>query len=236
MPAVIPESMAERIIAGKIREWTEKRKNLEEQADLETIKVHPFLTIARDFGSGEEEILPKLEKTLQWKIYGRNLLDFIAQRELLSRSFMETLDEQKQNLLDNWVNFLVRSRIILQNDYVLKISRLMKVIVAQESAILLGRGAHLILKENEGGLRIKLTAPFDRRVQNIMKLKNISKDEAEKMVLQKDKERQEFLQRYFNKDTHNAVDFDIIFNTQNVGADLIGNIAHMILDGKTSHA
>lgn len=236
MPTVIPESLAERIIAEKIREWTEKRKNLEEQADLETIKVHPFLAIARDFGSGEEEILPQLGKALQWKIYGRNLLDFIAQRELLSRDFMETLDEQKQNQLDNWVNFLVRSRTILQNDYVLKISRLMKVIVAQENAILLGRGAHLILKENKEGLRIKLTAPFDRRVQNIMQLKNISKDEAEKMVLQKDKERKEFLQSYFNKDTRDAVDFDLIFNTQNVDADMIGNIVHMILDGKTRHA
>lgn len=232
MPTAIPESLAEKIISEKIREWELKKKKQKEQK----IEDHPFLAIARDFGCGEEEIIPKLGKALNWKVYGRNLLDHLAKSEILSRDFIETLDEQEKSGLDNWVNFLIRSGALLQKDYVLKISRLIKVIATHESAIFLGRGAPLILKDKKEGLKIKLTAPFAHRVQNIMTVRNISKDEAEKMVLQKDKERKQFLQHYFDRDTENLTAFDIVFNTMTLDTGTICKVICLIFEEKNKRA
>ena len=91
MSNVIPESVAEQIIARKIEEWNNKRKLLKQNQT----KVHHFIAITRDFGCREEEIIPRLEETLGWKVYGKNLLNHIAEREELSRNFLETLDEKK---------------------------------------------------------------------------------------------------------------------------------------------
>ncbi|MFQ5672206.1 MAG: AAA family ATPase [Nitrospinales bacterium] len=228
----MPESLAEQIIAEKISEWAQKQKERKEQEKREAIRIHPFLTISRDFGCGEEEIIPALEKTLRWKVYGRTLLDHLAERETLSRRFIETLDEQDQNFLDNWINFLTRSGGVLQKDYVLKISRMIKVIAAQESAIILGRGAHLILREKKEGLKIKLTAPLAHRIQNIAKLRNIPPDEAETLVRQKDKERELFIQNNFRVDLQNDAEFDLIFNTMALATGMICKIIDLIFNEK----
>lgn len=236
MPSVMPESLADKIIAEKIREWELKRKKEKDQRNLKDIKIHPFLTISRDFGCGEEELIPRLEKALKWKVYGRNLLDHLAQREILSRNFMETLDEQKQSLLDNWVNFLIRSGSILQDDYVVKISKMIKVIVANESAIILGRGANHVLADKKEGLHLKLVAPFESRVKNIMKLRKLKEKEAQKLVEGIDSERTEFVRRYFHKNVADGLNYDLTINTANLDADMICKTVVLLLKEKSKAA
>lgn len=233
MPSVMPSALADKIIAEKIREWELRRMKEKERKDLEDIEVYPFLTISRDFGCGEEEIIPLLEKELGWKVYGRNLLDHLAQRESLSRSFMDTLDEHKQSLIDNWVNFLIRSGSVLQDDYVVKISKMIKVIVAHESAIILGRGANYILADKKEGLHVKLIAPLDARVRNIMKVRKLGEKEARKLVEQIDEERRNFVQRYFNPDFRECEKFDLTFNTANVSSEAICKVVLLMLKEKS---
>jgi len=236
MSDVLPAATADKIIAEKIRVWEEKRKQLKEQTDREDIDVFPFLGITRDFGCGEEAIIPLLEKTLGWKVYGRNLLDHIATRDNLSRNFVETLDEHKQGLLDNWVNFLIRSGAILQDDYVIKVSRLMNVIIAQESAIILGRGVNYILSDKKEGLCIKLTADFEQRIKNISALRKIPEDEAEKLVRKTDADREEFHKKYFAIKYENTAGFDIIFNTHTLSPEIICKTVTLLLEEKKATA
>ena len=185
MTTTLPEPIAEQIIADKIKEWEQKKQELKAGKGIKEIKPHPFLTIARDFGCREEEIIPGLEKSLGWKVYVRNMQGHLARREQLSRSFIETLDEHRQNLIENWINFLIHSGSIMQHDYVVKISRLIKVIVAQENAIFLGRGINYILEDKKEGLRVRLTAPLTQRIKNISQLRNISEKEAEELIIKR---------------------------------------------------
>ena len=64
MPTTLPEPIADQIIADTIKEWEQKKQELKVKKDIKEIKLHPFLTIARDFGCREEEIIPALEKSL----------------------------------------------------------------------------------------------------------------------------------------------------------------------------
>ncbi|MFQ5451000.1 MAG: AAA family ATPase [Nitrospinaceae bacterium] len=232
MTSVFPESLAEKIIAQKIQEWELKRKQEKERQDRGEITVYPFLTISRDLGCREEEILPLLEKTLGWKIYGRNLLDYVAARDNLSRSFIETLDEHRQQMVDQWVHYLIHSGSILQEDYVVKISRLMKVIAAQESAIFLGRGSNYILEAKKEGLRIRLTAPLEQRIKNIAELRNIPEKKAETIVRETDQKRENFIRSYFGKNVHECFHFDLTFNTANITNEMICKTVVLIFDEK----
>ncbi|MZH02164.1 MAG: cytidylate kinase-like family protein [Nitrospinae bacterium] len=226
MTNAIPESIAEQIIAEKIQEWNDKRKSAQESQS----ETHHFLAIARDFGCREETIIPRLEGALGWRVYGKDLINHIAEREELNRNFLETLDEKKQNQMDSWGNNLIHSGAILQKDYVLRITRLIKAIVMNENAILLGRGANFILKERKEGLRIQLTAPRDDRIKNIMEVRSLPLKEAEQLVKEKDKERDEFINTYFKAAT--APDFDLAFNTSVVNVDMICEIVKIILKEK----
>jgi hypothetical protein len=231
MPTTMPEPIPEQIIADKIKEWEQKKQELKAKKDVKEIKTHPFLTIARDFGCREEEIIPDLEKSLEWKVYGRNMLDHLARKENLSRSFLETLDEHRQNLIENWVNFLIHSGSIMQDDYLVKISRLIKVIVAQENAIFLGRGINYILADKREGLRIRLTAPLTQRIKNISKHRNISEKEAKDLIQKTDQERREFIKQYFNKDFDSCEGYDLVFNTMNFPSEKIFKTISLFLNG-----
>lgn len=228
MPNVIPESIAEQIITAKIKEWNDKRNNLKRKES----EVHHFIAITRDFGCHEEEIIPELEKVLGWKVYGKSLLNHIAEREELSRNFLETLDERKQTQVEDWVNYLIHSGAILQKDYVLKITRLMAAIVRNENAILLGRGVNFILNERKEGLRIKLIAPFDDRVKNIMQVRSLNMEEARSLVKEKDTERDAFIKTYFKVGSPAASEFDLAFNTSVVSTDLICATVTFVLKEK----
>ena len=221
MANVLPEVQADKMIQDKISEWETGKERLKTAQKEAAIRVHPFLTVTRDFGCGEENLIPAIEKTLNWKVYGRNLLDHIADRDYLSRGFIETLDEHHINLLDQWITYLIRAGAILPNDYIVKLSKMMRVIVSHESAIFVGRGANYILGEKNEGLFIKLTAPFDYRVQHIARLKNLTEKKAETLIRTIDVERREFIQQYFKRDQEEPSHFDIIFNTKTVPADAI---------------
>ncbi|MBT3923362.1 MAG: cytidylate kinase-like family protein [Nitrospina sp.] len=228
MSNVIPESVAEQIIARKIEEWNNKRKLLKQNQT----KVHHFIAITRDFGCREEEIIPRLEETLGWKVYGKNLLNHIAEREELSRNFLETLDEKKQTQMEDWVNHLIHSGSVLQKGYVLRITRLMEAIVRNEDAILLGRGANFILKDREEGLRIKLTAPFESRVENIMKVRELTSIAAQQLVRKMDIERNEFINAYFKLDSNTFSEFDLAFNTSVISTDQVCETIKFVLKEK----
>ncbi len=232
MNSTLPESLTEKIIAEKINEWELKKQQEKIKRDQTKIAVHPFLAVSRDFGCGEEKIIPQLEQTLGWKVYGRNLLDSLAVHEGLSRRFIETLDEHRQPLMDKWVNYLIHSGAILPEDYVIRISKLIKVIVAHESAIILGRGCNYILGDKKEGLRIRLTAPFADRVKKIAGLRNVAEKEAEKMVGETDRERRNFLKSYFGKDMDDPSRFDLVFNTSTIGLDRICKTIELLLEDK----
>jgi cytidylate kinase len=137
----------------------------------------------------------------------------LSKNDYLSRGMMESLDEQKQDSVQNWITYLLHTGAILQKDYVLKISQMMRIVAAHESAIFLGRGANFIFRSVKEGLRVYLTAPFAARLQNMAASKNLSLAAAEKLVHDKDRERNEFFNHYFGQELQSGDAYDVAFNT-----------------------
>jgi len=234
MSTTLPESLAEKIIAEKINEWETGHRDAGRAAGA--IGAHPFLAISRDYGCGEETLIPLFEKKFGWKVYGRNLLDHIASRDALSRRFIETLDEHHANQLEQWIHYLISSGSLLPSDYMIKLSKLIKVIVTHESAIFVGRGANYILQDKPQGVFVKLTAPFEDRVRHIARIKNIPESGAGEMVTRIDRERREFVQQHFHKDVEDPSHFDLVLNTRSIPAETLCTMISMVMDLKQTAA
>ncbi len=227
MASTVPESIYEKMLAEKVAQWrTQKEPHAAEPV------VHPFLAISRDFGCGEEELIPKLEKALGWKVYGKNILDYICQRDSLSREIMDTLDEQSHSAINDWIQHLIHSGTISQQNYVTQITRFIRVIAAHESAIFLGRGATFILADNPVGIRVYLTAPREARIQHIMKIRQLDADQARELVEKTDDSRHEFIRKYFKREADHPWEYDLVLNTQTLTADQICRTLKTLLDDK----
>lgn len=66
--------------------------------------------------------------------------------------------------------------------------------------ILVGRGAHIILKDNPKALRVGIISNWEDRINNIMEREKIDKKTAEEKILNRDQSRRDYFKRFFEID------------------------------------
>ena len=66
--------------------------------------------------------------------------------------------------------------------------------------ILVGRGAHILLKDNPKALRVGIISDWEDRINNIMEREKIDKKTAEEKILNRDQSRRDYFKRFFEID------------------------------------
>ena len=66
--------------------------------------------------------------------------------------------------------------------------------------ILVGRGAHILLKDNPKALRVGIISNWEDRINNIMEREKIDKKTAEEKILNRDQSRKDYFKRFFEID------------------------------------
>lgn len=66
--------------------------------------------------------------------------------------------------------------------------------------ILVGRGAHIILKDNPKALRVGIISNWEDRINNIMEREKVDKKTAEEKILNRDQSRRDYFKRFFEID------------------------------------
>ena len=79
-------------------------------------------------------------------------------------------------------------------------------------SIIVGRGGVFITRDLPGGIHVLLVAPFEQRVQHMACRRELSGDEARKLVRDIDQNRQAFYRRYWPKQGLTAEAFTITLN------------------------
>ncbi len=211
----IKESTLDRMIQKQIKYWESYRKILEKEPE----KPRPFLTISRSYGCNALEIAAKIahelnryEKTDQWNVYDKELIDKIVEDHKISQKLIQTIDTKKRAEM----NELLRTMI---TDYPPQVTVYKKLVQTIRSlsihgrAIIVGRAGAVITRDLKYGMHIKLVAPISYRTKQIMELNKIrDKFRAEKLVLKKDRERHDFLTQYVRFQAYNPESYDLTIN------------------------
>ena len=66
--------------------------------------------------------------------------------------------------------------------------------------ILVGRGAHILLKDNPKALRVGIISNWEDRINNIMEREKVDKETAEEKILNRDQSRRDYFKRFFEID------------------------------------
>ena len=82
-------------------------------------------------------------------------------------------------------------------------------------AIILGRGAGLILPR-EKGLSVFVTAPYELRCKRYAGEKKIGLEEATSFMNKSDRHLRRFVKDFLGKNLCDPLDYDIIFNTEKI--------------------
>ncbi len=204
----------EKLVSSQIALWEVKKKlALENQTHKsDNPWQQAFITISRTFGAGGIDTANELGNILNWQVYDRELVQYIAETTNVRSRIVESLDEKRQNDMSNWMQTILDREALGNDKYFQHLIAVLVAIAEHGQAIIFGRGANFVL-HNDFSMRVFITAPLECRIDKIALTKKLSLKEAKKLVMRVDKERMDYIKRFFRKDPNDPLNYDMVINS-----------------------
>ncbi|MCX6344845.1 MAG: cytidylate kinase-like family protein [Armatimonadetes bacterium] len=198
----MPKSIEE-LVSSQVRKSESSRHK-----DSEKGKCLPNLviTISRTMGSGARVIAEKLAEELGWSFWGKELIEAIAKDADVSRKVVEAFDESTISEIELIARAALGDHEMGDFLYVRHLAKAVISIEKLGNAIILGRGANFILSN---ALHVRIDAPFETRVQNMIKFEGMHYDDAVAKLKHSDHDRHRFLVSLFGKERAEKTHFDL---------------------------
>lgn len=211
----VPTSRSvDRLVDEQLAKWSEKRRARKQEA----AKPGCCITVSREPGSGGSEIARRLARDLGMDLIGAQIIQQVAERADISEKVIASLDEKEVRFRDLWIDSLFRTRHIWPDEYLHYLTRVICTIGKQGNTVIVGRGAQFILPPEET-FRLRLIAPREIRIRNVMRDSNASLEESERYVYKTEADRNAFLRKHFHADWANPDYYDLTVNTGGMGVE-----------------
>ncbi len=200
---------------------------LEPQAALvrdRSIYRLPSVSISRQMGSGGIEIAGMLADQLAdsakqpWTIFDKNVAELVWRNHNLPGPVARFFDEEVPNQIHDTVQELLGVRITgwhLVEHTTATILRLARL----GNAIFIGRGAGIIAANQKSVLRVRLVAPFAKRVRQVEEHHRLSTQEAVELISATDDTRRRYIKHYFRTEIDEPINYHLVINTGLTGYD-----------------
>jgi len=167
-----------------------------------------IITIEREYGSGGGEIAQLVAKQLGWKLWDQLLTEEIARVAECPKAMVAVREEKTDPLYYRLFKSFLRGSYegsinahklkVVDSESILKFTQRVVERAAQTgNSVIVGRGSQQFLKSRQDTLRIFLYAPREDKVRRLLARGKSEKD-AEELVDTVDRERADFIQKYFN--------------------------------------
>jgi cytidylate kinase len=176
------------------------------------------IAVSRQYGARGGEVARRVAEELHLDFYDREIIHRIAQEAHESERVVSALDEKDRDLLTDWMTAFATDHYLGLVGYQHHLTRVISALADMGGAVILGRGAHIILGEGRA-LRVWITAPLDTRVRTVAEREGLSDRDARLRVAAVDDERKAFLARLFRVEAADPSRFDLVLNTAVLGVD-----------------
>jgi len=211
-------STIERIIDKQVRVWEMNRELLDATRGGDGDWRRPVVTVSRQMGSCHGELARGLANRLGLQVHGRTIIDEIAADKGLERRIVEALDERTRSEMKIWMSGLLNRRLFSHDEFAMALAKTVKALASMGGVVLVGRGANWILDAADC-MRVRVIAPMDRRVANIVREEGVTAAEAAEMIAVSDEERTAFVRRIFDADWEDPLAYDLVINTDDMDLD-----------------
>ena len=199
-----------------------------------------IISIGRECGSGAHEIGEKLAAWYGIKLYDKNLLNILADRNGRDVNKLFGLDERVTGQIlpaarngfavrqSELMNIMTRSDILF-----LQQKALIEELAGKESFVIIGHAANAILADCPNTLRLFLYASDELKIPRVREYYHLDTDrEAEKKMRRLDRQRKEYFEYYTDmiwgaKDGH-----DFMIDTGMLGIDGTVELIKSLADRK----
>jgi cytidylate kinase len=182
-----------------------------------------IVTIEREYGSGGGEIAELLAKQLGWKLWDHLLTEEIARLAECPKAVVEVREERTDPLYYRLFKSFLRGSYegsinahklkLVDSESILKFTeRVVQHAAKTGNSVIVGRGSQHFLTNRQDTLRVFLYAPRQDKVRRLL-ARGKSDNEAEQLVDTVDRERADFIQKYFHVEWPDRAIYHTMINT-----------------------
>lgn len=180
--------------------------------------LRPVVTVSRLHGAGGGELARRVAEGLRLDFFDKELIQQVAESAHLGERVVAALDEKDRELLTDWLSALVSDAYLSSFGYRYHLARVVGAIARHGGAVILGRGAHLILGPGEA-LRVLVVAPLETRIAAVVQREGLVERDARRRIAEVEAERRAFLVKHFHADVNDPASFDLVVNTGVIGIE-----------------
>jgi cytidylate kinase len=182
------------------------------------------ITVEREFGSGGPDIAKLLADKLGWKLWDQTLTTEIARRAQCERVEVEQREERTDPLYYRLLKSFLRGSFegslnvhrlrLLDADSIFRITqRLIHEVAAEGHCVIVGRGSAFFLEDEKDAYHVFLYAPYEEKIRRLV-AGGKDQDEAARLVECVDRDRADFIKKYFNKDWPDRSLYHLMINSE----------------------
>jgi len=172
----------------------------------------PFITIAREPGSGGAPIAKELAKKLGYNLVDQQIIGEVAKSTKKRRAIIKRVDEKSRSKITDLVHSLLNKDYVDDLKYMTELTKVILTYASQGHVVILGRGSNFITPLARG-LHVSITAPYSVRVQRAMNYEGFDRATAKQIIADVERDRRRFVKQYLSKDPSKANAYDITINT-----------------------
>jgi cytidylate kinase len=170
-----------------------------------------FITISEKMGANGSDIARQVAEKLGYRLYDTEAIEKAA-REMGFLESVKVIDEKAPSLFQR----------VFSHRPAIDLDRLYSVVyelASKGDAVFLGRGGHVLLKDFNCALHVRVTASSEKRIQNLVE-RGMHREAASKAIEDSDHERSSFIRFAFKVDWDNQELFDIVLNMDKITVKL----------------
>ncbi|MFA5404349.1 MAG: cytidylate kinase-like family protein [Ignavibacteria bacterium] len=189
--------------------------------------TEPFVTISRETGAGGIQFGDLLVDYLnkydtkrknEWKIFDKNILEQIIKDHDLPSDMAKYISEKKisemQDVLEQLFSLHPSEQMLIK-----KASNTILHLALLGDVVLIGRGSNIITRDLSGGFHLRLIDSIEKKIKNIQNIFDLDKTQALKFIKKEDKERKQYLKKYFSSDIEDTSRYSIVLNLSHFSTD-----------------
>ncbi|MEI7908979.1 MAG: cytidylate kinase-like family protein [Verrucomicrobiota bacterium] len=183
-------------------------------------KSPPTVTISRQTGTGAMAIAEELAVFLQasqpkpchWTVFDKNLVAQVLADHKLPMEVAKYMPEDRVSAIQDAVEELLglhpptKELLQLSSDTIMHLAHLGHV-------ILIGHAANVITRDMKNAFHVRLVAPLDMRVAQVMERNQLDSKTAAEFIRKSDLGRKRFLKDHFHADIDDVLQYDLVINT-----------------------
>jgi cytidylate kinase len=191
----------------------------------------PIVTVSRQYGSGGSEVAERVARALGWTLYDNAVVEEVAARLRMTPAEVSAREERVPSLVERMASAMALGAPEMmpmvgdiaaqpsEERMVMMTRRVIEDAVRAGPAVLVGRGAQCMLAARSDALHVYCYAPFEELVRYAVEVMRIPFSDAPRQVSDMNRQREEYVKRYFKRDWRDLANYDLCVNTARLGLD-----------------